>query len=273
MIRTWAPDDFGQVAQPLIPVPGAPAAGRRQTARRRSGGARRDRVPRSGRLFLAQAAGEPVRGQPADRAPPVYRVDPQRTMAAAAPAVPAPAQRGQRDRLVTDGGGLDRGAGGEKGDDSGPNPVDRGKPGSKIHVMCDRTGLPLTVLTSAANVHDPQLMVPLLDSLAPVRSARGRPRTRPANCTPTRPTTYRRCAPRSADVASPSGSPATASSQTSGSAATAGSSRPTCPGYSTTADSCVATNTKPSTSKPSPTSPACSSATAAGPRSPTETPP
>jgi transposase len=45
--------------------------------------------------------------------------------------------------------------------------------------MCDRTGLPLTVLISAANVHDSQLMVPLLDSLAPIRSARGRPRTRP----------------------------------------------------------------------------------------------
>jgi hypothetical protein len=46
--------------------------------------------------------------------------------------------------------------------------------------MRDRTGLPLTVLISAANVHDWQLMVPLLDSLAPVQSAHGRPRRRPA---------------------------------------------------------------------------------------------
>ena len=45
--------------------------------------------------------------------------------------------------------------------------------------MCDRTGLPLTVLISAANVHDSQLMVPLLDSYAPIRGARGRPRHRP----------------------------------------------------------------------------------------------
>lgn len=44
--------------------------------------------------------------------------------------------------------------------------------------MCDGTGLPPTVLISAANVHDSQLMVPLLDSLAPIR-ARDRPRTRP----------------------------------------------------------------------------------------------
>jgi transposase len=40
--------------------------------------------------------------------------------------------------------------------------------------------VPLTVLISAANVHDSQLLVALLDSLAPVRSRRGRPRHRPA---------------------------------------------------------------------------------------------
>ncbi|TDC81361.1 IS5 family transposase [Micromonospora sp. KC606] len=68
----------------------------------------------------------------------------------------------------------------EKGGDlTGPSPVDRGKPGSKIHVLCDRTGLPLTVLTSAANTHDSQLLLPLLDAVAPVRGRRGRPRHRP----------------------------------------------------------------------------------------------
>jgi transposase len=62
---------------------------------------------------------------------------------------------------------------------TGPNPVDRGKPGSKIHVLCDQHGLPLTALTSAANTHDAQLLVPLLDSLAPIRSRRGPARARP----------------------------------------------------------------------------------------------
>src|SRR5439155_11493290 len=52
--------------------------------------------------------------------------------------------------------------------------------GSKIRVLCDRAGLPLTVLISAANTHDSQLMVPLLDSIVPIRSHRGRPRQRPA---------------------------------------------------------------------------------------------
>ena len=45
--------------------------------------------------------------------------------------------------------------------------------------MCDRRGVPLSVLISAANTHDSQLMLPLVDSIAPIRSPRGRPRHRP----------------------------------------------------------------------------------------------
>jgi hypothetical protein len=44
----------------------------------------------------------------------------------------------------------------EGGELTGPNPVDRGKRGSKIHVLCDRRGVPLTCLISAANTHDSQ---------------------------------------------------------------------------------------------------------------------
>jgi transposase len=58
--------------------------------------------------------------------------------------------------------------------------VDRGKPGTKIHVLIDRTGLPLTLLISAANTHDSQLLIPLVDAVAPTRIPRGRPRHRPA---------------------------------------------------------------------------------------------
>jgi transposase len=39
--------------------------------------------------------------------------------------------------------------------------------------------VPLTVLISAANAPDAQLLFPLLDSIAPVRGRRGRPRQRP----------------------------------------------------------------------------------------------
>ena len=46
-------------------------------------------------------------------------------------------------------------------------------------MLCDRVGLPLAVLVSAANTPDAQLLMPLLDSVAPIRSRRGRPRQRP----------------------------------------------------------------------------------------------
>ncbi|MEV0396476.1 transposase [Polymorphospora rubra] len=64
------------------------------------------------------------------------------------------------------------------GDETGPNPVDRGEPGSKIHIPCDRRGMPLTVLISAANIPDAHLLIPLLDSIIPIRGRRGRPRQR-----------------------------------------------------------------------------------------------
>jgi len=47
-------------------------------------------------------------------------------------------------------------------------------------VVSDRAGLPLTVLVSAANTADAHLLLPLLDSIAPIRSSRGRPRRKPS---------------------------------------------------------------------------------------------
>jgi hypothetical protein len=51
---------------------------------------------------------------------------------------------------------------------------------SAIHCCVDRAGRPLTCLISAANTHDSQLLIPLLDSVAPIRAAKGRPHRRPA---------------------------------------------------------------------------------------------
>jgi transposase len=64
---------------------------------------------------------------------------------------------------------------------TGPNPVDRGKPGSKYHLLVDATGLPLHVLCSAANTHDSKMFEPLLATNPSVRGHRhqpGRPRCR-----------------------------------------------------------------------------------------------
>jgi transposase len=69
------------------------------------------------------------------------------------------------------------------GEDTGPNPVDRGKAGSKFHLLVDRQGIPLAVLLSAANVHDSKLLEPLVDAVPPIRRPTGqpgRPRFRPA---------------------------------------------------------------------------------------------
>jgi transposase len=77
-------------------------------------------------------------------------------------------------------GRLGQHAGLEKGDLTGPNPVDRGKYGSKIHILTERTGLPLSIGISGANLHDSQALEPLVRGIAPVRSRRGPRRRRPA---------------------------------------------------------------------------------------------
>jgi transposase len=50
----------------------------------------------------------------------------------------------------------------ERGEHTGPSPVDRGKPGSKMHVLSDANGLPLIVGVSAANTHDSEGLKPMV---------------------------------------------------------------------------------------------------------------
>jgi transposase len=69
---------------------------------------------------------------------------------------------------------------GQRGDLTGPSPVDRGKPGSKIHLITERAGLPIAVAISAANTHDSLALEPLVRSIPPIRSRRGPRRRRPA---------------------------------------------------------------------------------------------
>jgi Transposase DDE domain len=62
----------------------------------------------------------------------------------------------------------------------GANPVDRGKPGTKLHLVCDGDGLPLTAVVTAANVNDTTMFQAVLDDVPPIRTPSGRRRTRPA---------------------------------------------------------------------------------------------
>ena len=61
----------------------------------------------------------------------------------------------------------------------GRNPVDRGKPGSKLQLVCDGGGLPLTAVVTAANVNDTTMFQAVVDDVPPIRTPAGRRRTRP----------------------------------------------------------------------------------------------
>ena len=45
--------------------------------------------------------------------------------------------------------------------------------------MVDRKGIPLSVIHSAANVHDSKVLEEAVDAIEPIRKRRGRPRKRP----------------------------------------------------------------------------------------------
>ncbi len=45
--------------------------------------------------------------------------------------------------------------------------------------MVDRRGVPLSVIHTAANVHDSKALEEIVDAIAPIRRPRGRPRKRP----------------------------------------------------------------------------------------------
>ncbi len=52
------------------------------------------------------------------------------------------------------------------GERAGRSPVDRGKQGTKRSTVVDAAGVPLGVVTAAANCHDSPLLAPTLDLLA-----------------------------------------------------------------------------------------------------------
>jgi len=68
----------------------------------------------------------------------------------------------------------------KKGPATGLNPTDRGKPGTKRHLVTDARGTPLGFCLSGANRHDSVIMAATLDAIPSLRSGRrGRPRRRP----------------------------------------------------------------------------------------------
>jgi Transposase DDE domain len=83
------------------------------------------------------------------------------------------------DRLVTGSRGRQFDQGGFWGLQTGPNPTDRAKSGSKRHVICDGCGIPLAIQLTGANRNDSQQALALVDAIPALPGVRGRPRHRP----------------------------------------------------------------------------------------------
>lgn len=79
-------------------------------------------------------------------------------------------------RAIVDSATIPAPAGGKK---TGRNPTDRGKAGTKHHLIVDRQGIPLAGLIGPANENDTKKLLKLVDSVPALKQPRGRPRRRP----------------------------------------------------------------------------------------------
>jgi transposase len=67
----------------------------------------------------------------------------------------------------------------EGGEDTGPNPTDRSKCGTKHHVLTDAQGIPLNATVTGANVNEVTQVLDVLTDMPPVGGKPGPPRERP----------------------------------------------------------------------------------------------
>ncbi len=54
---------------------------------------------------------------------------------------------------------------------TGSNPTDRGKLGTKRHILTDKNGIPHSVVISSANTHDIKLVTDVMDNMIIKRSS------------------------------------------------------------------------------------------------------
>jgi hypothetical protein len=104
---------------------------------------------------------------------------------------------------------------------TGPSPVDRGKPGSKIHVLSEARRRAPGVAVSAANTHDSSALKPLVMAIPAIKSRRRPHRRKPGKLRADKAydqPDLRRCVREG----SRSASPATVSNPATNSASTAG---------------------------------------------------
>jgi transposase len=78
-------------------------------------------------------------------------------------------------RALVDSGTTKAPSGGDK---TGPNPTDRRKLGSKVHVLTDARGIPLVIKVTGANTLDVTQVIPLVDEIPKIRGKKRSPKTK-----------------------------------------------------------------------------------------------
>ncbi len=127
----------------------------------------------------------------------------------------------------------------------GPPPVDRGRPGSKQHLICDAGGIPLAVALTGGNRNDITQLIPLIARSRPSGAGADGPCASRGSCSPTAATTTTSTGGSFELAASRHASPAAASLTAPDWAGTAGSSNAGSPGYMRSSGSAPATNAEP----------------------------
>src|SRR4029450_7700905 len=171
-------DELWALAEPLLPTPPRPPyGGRHRTISDRACFAAVVYIaPTPAPLPLAPRRAPRALRPPGARLAPPHRVGQRRGVRATPPAGLGPPGRAGPAGLGAGECGLDQRARQMRGDHVGANPVDRGKPGSKLQLVCDGSGLPLTAVVTAANVNDTTVFQAVVDDIPPMRTPTGRPR-------------------------------------------------------------------------------------------------
>jgi transposase len=156
---------------------------------------------RAGRDHLRAEDRHPVGGAPArdglrqrcDVLAAAARLAAGRRVAPAPHDAAGPAGPGRADRLEPGEPGQRERPGEKGGAETGPNPTDRAKAGTKVHLLVDRRGVPLSVWHTPANDHDSAMFEAMLELVEPIPGRRGRPRARPAKLHADKAYDNRRC--------------------------------------------------------------------------------
>lgn len=101
-------------------------------------------------------------------------------MAAVGVAVAAAAGQAGQDRLAAGAARLDDRGRQKRGATIGKSPVNRGRPSTKLHAVCDGRGVPLALLLGPGNRHDRVHALAVVDALPRLRARRRGRENRPS---------------------------------------------------------------------------------------------